>query len=586
VTARRTCRICGVEKPLTAQYFQKRTDGGWRWECKEDRATAKRVNRRAGVDAKAGDLAKPPVRFEDLPEWAQAMCCQPYGTLPLNSDSFALFFERFAKLPLPEHARVWVDAVLSNSETVVSVFPGSAKTTILSQWLTMWLFACVDRSTELIVVSKTATVGKKVSLKVAHELEYNRDLIGTFGRFRDTEVDRPWRITAGELEIDGHDRDKGAGDLSLQIRGSGMQIFGMRANWVIADDPTDASVATSETERLREQDWFHSEVLTRLRPEGHVIVIGQRVHMLDLYGYLAEVTDDMTGEHVWHVINQSAVTDWDMKAVLWPEVWSWQRLMRVRRRIGGVRFDCEYMQKPSPADNVAVAQLAWILGEGGSPGCLDRERRVGQPPAINVFVPHVRVISVDPSGGRYFAGVVVADVSWDMNTGEATYHVVDIFREKVSYNELLGLLKDACGMYQPEWLIFEENALRAFGKDNAIADLKLLVPGGVIAHSTTSTSKQDRNYGLMAMSRIFELGLLRLPYADSVAQDTSKVLIDEALGLAVTTDVLMALWFIFNNSRRLKALVPGMLPTRFKRGPLAMPGTSPWGEAKSWSVRT
>jgi hypothetical protein len=44
-SARRVCRVCNVEKPLTRPNFQKRTDGRFRWQCKSCRAKEKRLAR-------------------------------------------------------------------------------------------------------------------------------------------------------------------------------------------------------------------------------------------------------------------------------------------------------------------------------------------------------------------------------------------------------------------------------------------------------------------------------------------------------------------------------------------------------------
>jgi hypothetical protein len=62
------------------------------------------------------------------------------------------------------------------------------------------------------------------------------------------------------------------------------------------------------------------------------------------------------------------------------------------------------------------------------------------------------------------------------------------------------------------------------------------------------------------MSRISELGSIRIPCASGDTQETAHLLIDEALGNKTTTDVLMALWFSFNRTAALKAYVPRDAP--------------------------
>jgi hypothetical protein len=74
------------------------------------------------------------------------------------------------------------------------------------------------------------------------------------------------------------------------------------------------------------------------------------------------------------------------------------------------------------------------------------------------------------------------------------------------------------------------------------------------------------------VSRIFELGTVRIPYATGATQETAHMLIDETLGNKTTSDVLMALWFAFNRTAALRVYVPGMLPGRFT-SPIIVPFT-------------
>jgi hypothetical protein len=573
----RVCNRCRVEKALSLQNFEKRGTG-WRGTCKDCRAADARARRNAGTArTDRGGRTSPALKPEDLDADILVM-------LEPTADAFELFYNRFAKLPLPDHARAWVEALLAYDETMVNCPPGHAKTTVLSIWFTIWTTCRTYRQAEVLIVSKTAGgVLAKVSRKLAHEFEFNNDLVDIFGPFRS--ADLPWRIGDGELEIDGHDRSKGSGDLSIQVRGNGQQILGMRADYLIADDVTDYEIARSNARRVDESQWWHAEVMTRLRPEGHCLVIGQRVYWQDLYGELADEVDDINGSHVWHVVKQPAILDWAANAALWPDIWSWAALMRMRRKVGPTAFETGYQQNPSPADDRTVAQLSWITGDEDHPGCLDKDRRLSHAPPLpgGVFAQKVRIMSVDPSGGAQYAAITVADVNYDPKTGEGYFHVIDLMRERLSYAKTMELLQEACLQYKPRVLIFEQNSWRALGRDAAADQLRQMVrpyDGVVIPHATNATTKGDQNYGLAAQGRLWELGYIRLPYEGPAAQEASKLLIDEAIGQAGTNDLLMSLWFITFNVRRFKAYIPGALPTHFRTPDGHVPGSSPWSRGR------
>ncbi|MDP9302404.1 MAG: hypothetical protein M3P43_16165 [Actinomycetota bacterium] len=75
------------------------------------------------------------------------------------------------------------------------------------------------------------------------------------------------------------------------------------------------------------------------------------------------------------------------------------------------------------------------------------------------------------------------------------------------------------------------------------------------------------------MSQLFELGTVFIPYATGARQETAHLLIDETLGNKTTSDVLMALWFVFNRTAALRFYVPGILPGPFMH-PLLAPFTA------------
>jgi hypothetical protein len=411
----------------------------------------------------------------------------------------------------------------------------------------------MDRNVQILIASQTDKLAKKFTNEIAFHLSNNALLIKDLGRFRPEMADWPWRPNSGELLVDGRTRETKSGDLSIQVRGSGQAILGMEANWVIVDDAVSRKHVKSETMREDLSLWFHGDVLSRLEPDGRAIVIGQRLHLYDLYGELAgEKIQDATGEfrHRWEHLNYPAVEIWpDAEAgieakVLWPAKWSYEALMERYADQGSALFEAMFQQNPLP-EGERLCQRKWIYGDDQFPGCLDHLRDAGH------FAPdlkqRVRVMSLDPSPTRY-AALIVADLEWSRGAFEC--HVIEIVRSKMNVRDMLFHIERCVDTYAPSYFVFEQNAAqRWFLTDPQMESMRRRV--SVLPH-TTGRNKGDPVLGIESLAVDFEFGRIKLPYGDAEAKAQSQHLIDEALTYpqAQTDDVLMALWFLkFNFSR-------------------------------------
>jgi hypothetical protein len=79
-------------------------------------------------------------------------------------------------------------------------------------------------------------------------------------------------------------------------------------NCLIIDDPVkDAASVASEIQREAMIEWYTSAALTRLSPDGSVILVQTRWHELDLAGYLLSQQDQ--GGDLWHILRLPAVAE-------------------------------------------------------------------------------------------------------------------------------------------------------------------------------------------------------------------------------------------------------------------------------------
>jgi hypothetical protein len=81
----------------------------------------------------------------------------------------------------------------------------------------------------------------------------------------------------------------------------------LRADLIILDDPiTDKAAAESEASRTTLSNYYHSDLMSRLKPDGKVVLIATPLHERDLMGeLLCEEPDE------WHVLPMPAFAEAD-----------------------------------------------------------------------------------------------------------------------------------------------------------------------------------------------------------------------------------------------------------------------------------
>jgi predicted phage terminase large subunit-like protein len=209
--------------------------------------------------------------------------------------------------------------------------PGSAKSTYASLiFPAFWLAA--HPATSVIATSHTASLAGNFSRQV-------RQLIRDYGN------QLSYRLVAGEQAAD-HWRTSQRGEyFAAGVRGP---LTGRRADIVIIDDPIKSHAdADSPTLRERLWDWYRSDLTTRLKPRGRIVLIMTRWREDDLAGRLLA-----QNPAEWHVLRLPAFAEEDdplnrkLGAALWPE-WEDEAALLRKRNIHGERiWSTLYQQSP------------------------------------------------------------------------------------------------------------------------------------------------------------------------------------------------------------------------------------------------
>jgi hypothetical protein len=149
--------------------------------------------------------------------------------------------------------------------------PGSAKSTYASVIFPVWWFTQHPR-TSVLSASHSLSLAEHFSRRVRRLIISKQRYLG-------------FSVTRDQRAIDSWSTSDGGDYLSIGVRGA---ITGRRADLVIIDDPI-KSQADAESGRQRDHiwEWYKSDVTTRLKPGGKVVLIMTRWHRDDLGGAVA-----------------------------------------------------------------------------------------------------------------------------------------------------------------------------------------------------------------------------------------------------------------------------------------------------------
>jgi predicted phage terminase large subunit-like protein len=273
--------------------------------------------------------------------------------------------------------------------------PGSAKSTYASVLFPVWWFT-QHPSSAVIAASHTADLAAHFGRQVRNLIAEHEMPLG-YGLARDKRAASSWQTTRkGNYH-------------SVGVRGP---IVGRRADLVLIDDPVKSQAeADSATQRDHVWAWYRSDLITRLKPGGRIVLIMTRWHEDDLGGRI------LRNPEGWRCLSLPALAEADDPLgrragdALWPEWEGQEALARKRAAVGERAWAALFQQQPRPLNGglfrieriatievapaaIAVAVRAWDLAATAD---VD-----GHDPDWTVGVKLLR----DTSGGLIVADVV------------------------------------------------------------------------------------------------------------------------------------------------------------------------------------
>jgi hypothetical protein len=328
----------------------------------------------------------------------------------------------------------------------------------------------------------------------------------------------------------------------IYARGFGTRVRGAHPYWIIVDDGLNDETAYSETVRRKQNDYFYNAVSNMVTPNGVILVVGTPFHQQDLYGDLQENQE--------YVFKQYQALNGASERPLWPERYSYDRLMSKRREIGSIRFTREF-QCESISDDMSLFPLQLFQQHPQE----QRTLKLGMP------LEFWHQLGVTPYMGVDFAlsSSVQADytVIWVMGLDNfGNRWVIDIFRERgMPYQSQLSKMNELGRKYEPALLFVESNqAQRIFG-DELIRTTDL-----PIQKYQTGAEKNCLERGVPSLRVLLENCKFRIPRGDRESVEMTSTWINEMRSMTfvegkITTiaehdDLVMACWLCDQAIRR------------------------------------
>lgn len=292
---------------------------------------------------------------------------------------------------------------------VVAAPRGHAKSTILTFLMPLW-WIVFKKKRFIVIVSDTSTMADGFVSDIRKQLEENERLRADFGDLcGDTVVGRPLKWTVGDFTAAHRDRN-GAPTFKVRVlaRSTGSQFRGLRSgayrpDAIICDDLENDEFVRTPEQRTKTWEWFTKAVIPALDPaNGAIFVIGTILHFDSLLQRLLKLAQ-AEGLYRWKIFRAIRKNG----GPLWPDRFDLKQLDQIKRLIGSLAFNSEYLNIPID-EEARLYRPGWIKWYSGRELSYDKERRkwVWREEDLEIYVGVDPAIS-ESEAADYFAIVVL-----------------------------------------------------------------------------------------------------------------------------------------------------------------------------------
>lgn len=443
--------------------------------------------------------------------------------------------------------------------------PESGKTTTVCDFINMKL--ALDPTCRITVVSENRNHAMKMLRRVRNRMEPDGPTplyVRTFGPFVPDEATgkrgaaQPWAADHFDVRQREHYDEQ---DYSCSAAGITTAIQGTRADWLIIDDvqslkslnQTDAYV-----DKMR-QDFF-----SRSGMFGRICILGTRVGNDDVYRRLL---DEELVDTLIKFPAQDNDGNW-----LWPERYTEEQYLKIRKRVGESAWWRNYMQEPASAKDSAFTK------EIVEP-CFNEARSViADAPQERDAYGNLQVlpvvVGVDPA-----LGSINSITACGLGAKKLYYLSSRADTGFTRNEEIFAAIEEMVIRWnQPGVSKVVEVVIEAMNFQQGLVDddrMRELVKryGFRVVPSLVGVNKYDPNIGVTSMPLSFMRHEIDLPFADRASEAEVRIFAAELYawregkrGNRLRQDRVMSFWYCWRRFKAKRAFV-GVDPTQFSSKP-------------------
>jgi len=326
-------------------------------------------------------------------------------------------------------------------------------------------------------------------------------------------------------------RTSGEKDFTMQAKGAGSQIQGIRADKIILDDIQDpARISPTNTDQMLE--WFRRVILGRVYDWQQVVILANLFHPADFASRIIEEYPD------WPVIRYPAITDEEAHTVLCPEVWTYDGLVSKRKEVGESIWHYTWMQREGTFEDAVFTREKLLEAR-------NRDYVIGKVPEQ---VTHV-FLGCDPAISQF-----CAICAWGLDVRTGVRYLIDIFNQDKmrTFAAIQAKILDFVGLYAPRTVAIEMNNLQgSISNDPEFVRDCRSYGARVVTYQTRTemgARREADDFDISSIGALFDSDLVVLPYGDSSSEKIVDAYIAQLLewrpGVKyLTRDMVMATLF-------------------------------------------
>jgi hypothetical protein len=246
----------------------------------------------------------------------------------------------------------------------------------------------------------------------------------------------------------------------------------------------------------------------------------------------------------YYFVRKPAIMDYETQRILSPKRWTFDNLMETKRRIGSVRFECEYMLNPID-DSSSLIRAEWLRR------CYDEELDYAHSPESGISNYYLGVdfafsdrITADNS---VFA--IIGEVKEkDEHSGQVKkkFRIVDLIMKKgLSVLEQMDYIKSLHALYHFRMIGLEDNSIKAVSKHVSSYNFpfKLFHTSAKDPKDESMIYKRYETIGkrnlILRLGNMFEQANMIIPYHTDETRILTERLLAECISFAQEEEKLV-----------------------------------------------